>query len=440
MSLNKKKQFATFIALCLLSGIPVTLYGADERTDVNFRITVLKSTGNPQPGMVLTIYGRSDKFIGDEKGLISFTIKVSDSYAPTAKIFFPEDSKKPVATLNLRKNEPEKTLYIDSREDILALKQQNRTFPIEGIVTDRAGTPIAGATVAIQGTGRKTTTDEIGLFQIDADYNHPISVRANGMENRLLHVNEFLLHPNEAYTVIMAPKSSNIIYSSAEEMPSYPGGMKAFYQYVKRNLVYPPQAKRDSIQGVVVIRFVVEKDGSITNATVARSLEASMDTTALDVVRNMRRWIPANDHGMTVRCKYSVPIQFKINPPKPVVPPADSTLVAKTDSLPSDSLLPDSISLRIAGDSLRIHPLPTDSLRIKGIATDSLHSDSLVIGRDSLHLPAGPLVLSGDSLHWESGSIPNDSLRRQDIQANEPPQKRNFIVRFFRWLFGIKDK
>ena len=331
-------------------------------------------------------------------------------------------------------------MYIDSREDILALKQQNRTFPIEGIVTDRAGTPIAGATVAIQGTGRKTTTDEIGLFQIDADYNHPISVRANGMENRLLHVNEFLLHPNEAYTVIMAPKSSNIIYSSAEEMPSYPGGMKAFYQYVKRNLVYPPQAKRDSIQGVVVIRFVVEKDGSITNATVARSLEASMDTTALDVVRNMRRWIPANDHGMTVRCKYSVPIQFKINPPKPVVPPADSTLVAKTDSLPSDSLLPDSISLRIAGDSLRIHPLPTDSLRIKGIVTDSLHSDSLVIGRDSLHLPAGPLVLSGDSLHWESGSIPNDSLRRQDIQANEPPQKRNFIVRFFRWLFGIKDK
>ena len=409
MSLNKKKQFATFIALCLLSGIPVTLYGADERTDVNFRITVLKSTGDPQPGMVLTIYGRSDKFIGDEKGLISFTIKVSDSYAPTAKIFFPEDSKKPVATLNLRKNEPEKTLYIDSREDILALKQQNRTFPIEGIVTDRAGTPIAGATVAIQGTGRKTTTDEIGLFQIDADYNHPISVRADGMENRLLHVNEFLLHPNEAYTVIMAPKSSNIIYSSAEEMPSYPGGMKAFYQYVKRNLVYPPQAKRDSIQGVVVIRFVVEKDGSITNATVARSLEASMDTTALD-------------------------------PPKPVVPPADSTLVAKTDSLPSDSLLPDSISLRIAGDSLRIHPLPTDSLRIKGIVTDSVHSDSLVIGRDSLHLPVGSLVLSGDNLHWESGSIPNDSLQRQDIQANEPPQKRNFIVRFFRWLFGIKDK
>ena len=426
MSLNKKKQFATFIALCLLSGIPVTLYGADERTDVNFRITVLKSTGDPQPGMVLTIYGRSDKFIGDEKGLISFTIKVSDSYAPTAKIFFPEDSKKPVATLNLRKNEPEKTLYIDSREDILALKQQNRTFPIEGIVTDRAGTPIAGATVAIQGTGRKTTTDEIGLFQIDADYNHPISVRADGMENRLLHVNEFLLHPNEAYTVIMAPKSSNIIYSSAEEMPSYPGGMKAFQNYLKRNLKYPPQAKRDSIEGVVVIQFVVERNGRITSPTIVRSLEASMDTVALNVIREMPRWTPAKDHGITVRYKYSMPVQFKIERPKPV--PPKPALASKDSIMVQDSLL---------ADSLRTDSVSMDSLRMKKLIPDSLQTDSLRMPNDSLLLKKDSLLAPADSL-----IAPKDSLAQTPNTNAEPqkPKKRNIFVRFFRWLFGIKDK
>ena len=118
----------------------------------------------------------------------------------------------------------------------------------------------------------------------------------------------------------MQRKSSSRIYASAEQMPQYPGGMKAFQNYLKRNLKYPPQAKRDSIEGVVAIQFVVERNGRITSPVIVRSLEPSMDTVALNVIRNMPRWIPAKDHGTIVRCKYSVPVQFKIERPKPVQP------------------------------------------------------------------------------------------------------------------------
>ena len=210
-------------------------------------------------------------------------------------------------------------------------------------------------------------------------------------------------------------------------MPQYPGGMKAFQNYLKRNLKYPPQAKRDSIEGVVVIQFVVERNGRITSPTIVRSLEASMDTVALNVIREMPRWTPAKDHGITVRYKYSMPVQFKIERPKPVPPkPAlaskDSIMIQ--DSLLADSLRTDSVSLQT--DSLRLHK---DSLRL---VPDSLRmpNDSLLLKKDSLLAPADSLIAPKDSL----AQTPNTNAEPQK------PKKRNIFVRFFRWLFGIKDK
>ena len=223
-------------------------------------------------------------------------------------------------------------------------------------------------------------------------------------------------------------------------MPQYPGGMKAFQNYLKRNLKYPPQAKRDSIEGVVVIQFVVERNGRITSPTIVRNLEASMDTVALNVIRDMPRWTPAKDHGITVRYKYSMPVQFKIERPKPVPPkPAlaskDSIMVQ--DSLLADSLRTDSVSM----DSLRMKKLIPDSLQ-----TDSLrlHKDSLRLVPDSLRMPNDSLLLKKDSLLAPADSLiaPKDSLAQTPDTNAEPqkPKKRNIFVRFFRWLFGIKDK
>ena len=417
--------FVTFL-LCFTFILPQNVHGEEDK-ETEFRITILKTSGEPQVGMILKINGRSDKYLSNEQGVITFQYKIDKSYNRLANIYFPGDETKAATSFVLKETETSKTIYLDSQEDIASFKQNNKTVTIEGFVKDSSQKPIQGAIISIQGTGRKVLSDEIGLFRIEADYNHPITIRAERMENRLLNITTFLQHPDEPYTVIMYRKNSTRIYSVVEEMPEYPGGMKAFVNYLKRKLVYPPQAKKENLEGVVAVQFVVEKDGRITSPTVVRSLRADMDSAALTTIRNMPNWIPAREHGMRVRCKYSVPVQFKIERPKPApkkTPLATDTIAAPKDSLGTDSLATDSLKkIVLPGDSLL-----KDSLRIK--------PDSLLQRGDSLLLRPDSLTALNDSL-----VVSNDSIAAQPTtdQPADTPKKRNIFVRFFRWLFGIKD-
>lgn len=417
--------FVTFL-LCFTFILPQNVHGEEDK-ETEFRITILKTSGEPQVGMILKINGRSDKYLSNEQGVITFQYKIDKSYNRLANIYFPGDETKAATSFVLKETETSKTIYLDSQEDIASFKQNNKTVTIEGFVKDSSQKPIQGAIISIQGTGRKVLSDEIGLFRIEADYNHPITIRAERMENRLLNITTFLQHPDEPYTVIMYRKNSTRIYSVVEEMPEYPGGMKAFVNYLKRKLVYPPQAKKENLEGVVAVQFVVEKDGRITSPTVVRSLRADMDSAALTAIRNMPNWIPAREHGMRVRCKYSVPVQFKIERPKPApkkTPLATDTIAAPKDSLGTDSLATDSLKkIVLPGDSLL-----KDSLRIK--------PDSLLQRGDSLLLRPDSLTVLNDSL-----VVSNDSIAAQPTtdQPADKPKKRNIFVRFFRWLFGIKD-
>ena len=417
--------FVTFL-LCFTFILPQNVHGEEDK-ETEFRITILKTSGEPQVGMILKINGRSDKYLSNEQGVITFQYKIDKSYNRLANIYFPGDETKAATSFVLKETETSKTIYLDSQEDIASFKQNNKTVTIEGFVKDSSQKPIQGAIISIQGTGRKVLSDEIGLFRIEADYNHPITIRAERMENRLLNITTFLQHPDEPYTVIMYRKNSTRIYSVVEEMPEYPGGMKAFVNYLKRKLVYPPQAKKENLEGVVAVQFVVEKDGRITSPTVVRSLRADMDSAALTAIRNMPNWIPAREHGMRVRCKYSVPVQFKIERPKPApkkTPLATDTIAAPKDSLGTDSLATDSLKkIVLPGDSLL-----KDSLRIK---PDSLsqRGDSLLLRPDSLTALNDSLVVSNDSI----------AAQPTTDQPADKPKKRNIFVRFFRWLFGIKD-
>ena len=417
--------FVTFL-LCFTFILPQNVHGEEDK-ETEFRITILKTSGEPQVGMILKINGRSDKYLSNEQGVITFQYKIDKSYNRLANIYFPGDETKAATSFVLKETETSKTIYLDSQEDIASFKQNNKTVTIEGFVKDSSQKPIQGAIISIQGTGRKVLSDEIGLFRMEADYNHPITIRAERMENRLLNITTFLQHPDEPYTVIMYRKNSTRIYSVVEEMPEYPGGMKAFVNYLKRKLVYPPQAKKENLEGVVAVQFVVEKDGRITSPTVVRSLRADMDSAALTAIRNMPNWIPAREHGMRVRCKYSVPVQFKIERPKPApkkTPLATDTIAAPKDSLGTDSLTTDSLKkIVLPGDSLL-----KDSLRIK--------PDSLLQRGDSLLLRPDSLTALNDSL-----VVSNDSIAAQPTtdQPADKPKKRNIFVRFFRWLFGIKD-
>ena len=95
-------------------------------------------------------------------------------------------------------------------------------------------------------------------------------------------------------------------------MPSFPGGMGALNKYLHDNVHYPVVAQENGVQGRVTISFVVEKDGSVTDVKVAKSVDPSLDKEALRVVRGMPRWTPGKQNGATVRVKYNVPVVFRL--------------------------------------------------------------------------------------------------------------------------------
>ena len=97
-----------------------------------------------------------------------------------------------------------------------------------------------------------------------------------------------------------------------ETFPVFKGGEEAFMKYIEENLVYPEKAKEDSITGKVVVRFVVEADGSITNVEVIRSSNKILDKEAVRVIKNMPKWIPGKQEKTPVRMVMVVPINFQM--------------------------------------------------------------------------------------------------------------------------------
>lgn len=128
---------------------------------------------------------------------------------------------------------------------------------------------------------------------------------ANG---EILKAKEVIAQPVEQ------PKheEENKVFDIVEEMPSFPGGMGALNKYLHDNVHYPVVAQENGVQGRVTISFVVEKDGSVTDVKVAKSVDPSLDKEALRVVRSMPRWTPGKQNGATVRVKYNVPVNFRL--------------------------------------------------------------------------------------------------------------------------------
>ena len=102
------------------------------------------------------------------------------------------------------------------------------------------------------------------------------------------------------------------VFDVVEVMPSFPGGQGALIQYLNSHVKYPVVAQENGIQGRVTISFVVERDGSITDVKVARSVDPSLDKEAARVVSSMPRWTPGKQNGSAVRVKFNVPVVFKL--------------------------------------------------------------------------------------------------------------------------------
>lgn len=112
---------------------------------------------------------------------------------------------------------------------------------------------------------------------------------------------------------IPQPVNSTRVYDVVEQMPSFPGGISGLRTYLNQNIRYPAEAQENCVQGRVVVSLVVEKDGHISDVTVLRSVDPSLDKEAVRVVRNMPRWTPGKQGGEPVRVRYNVPVSFRLN-------------------------------------------------------------------------------------------------------------------------------
>lgn len=109
----------------------------------------------------------------------------------------------------------------------------------------------------------------------------------------------------------------SVVFEVVEEMPDFPGGMKALMEYLSQNIKYPAEAHAKGIQGRVIVSFIVKKDGSISDIKVVRSVDPYLDKEAERVIAAMPAWKPGKQRGQAVNVRFTVPVAFRLTDPEP---------------------------------------------------------------------------------------------------------------------------
>ena len=107
-----------------------------------------------------------------------------------------------------------------------------------------------------------------------------------------------------------ANADTDIVHDVVEVMPEYPGGTNALMSFLSDNIIYPEEAEEKGIEGRVLITFIIEKNGSISNVEVAESVNPLLDKEAVRVVKTMKKWIPGKQNNEPARVRYTLPISF----------------------------------------------------------------------------------------------------------------------------------
>ena len=123
---------------------------------------------------------------------------------------------------------------------------------------------------------------------------------------------EFVEITDDVPIVVEEPEEEQQIFQVVENMPEFPGGTAALMAYLRKNIKYPTICQEQGIQGRVIVQFVVNKDGSIVDPVVARSVDPYLDKEAIRVVSSMPKWKPGKQRGKPVRVRYTLPVAFKL--------------------------------------------------------------------------------------------------------------------------------
>ena len=121
----------------------------------------------------------------------------------------------------------------------------------------------------------------------------------------------FCLTTVSAQKTVVSQKNDDV-FDIVEQMPEYPGGMQALFEFLKENMKYPEDAQKQKVEGRVLVKFVVETDGSIFNIEVVKNAFPSLDAEAERVTRLMPKWTPGKQKGQVVRVKFVLPINFSL--------------------------------------------------------------------------------------------------------------------------------
>ena len=214
--------------------------------------------------------------------------------------------------------------------------------------------PVIGASVIIRGTTNGTLTDLDGKFTLTGlKKDDVIQVSFVGFQTRSVIVkdespltimlDDAVQNLDEMVVVgyasngVGAPSSDSdkkvvavvdipkvketpqekVIFQVVEEMPEFPGGMAEAMKFLAKNIKYPVAAQEAKIEGRVIVQFVIERDGSVSDAKVMRGVNSELDAEAIRVVSMMPKWIPGKQRGKAVAVKYTMPIMFRLQTPEP---------------------------------------------------------------------------------------------------------------------------
>ena len=209
------------------------------------------------------------------------------------------------------------------------------------VVFSPEDSPIAGVPVLIVETGKpvkSAETDKDGKFVLDNPVVGSLVTFTIVNYSKGIRITKDMVAKGDVVKVAFEANrsgkkepedtpDSNKAYDVVDEMPQFPGGPYALFEFISKNIQYPKEAEDANLQGRVIVSFVVEKDGSVSNAKVVRPIDPLLDAEALRVVNSMPKWIPGKQNGEAFRVKYTVPVTFRI---EGGIKGADNPLVQKT--------------------------------------------------------------------------------------------------------------
>ena len=220
--------------------------------------------------------------------------------------------------LNTQCDNPKSNAEGNISKEQISVDDSEGQGQLSGTVIDRAtGKPISTVTVVLENNGTEVCSDRTGAdgryemksvpagtYELKATLGGYTSTTMKGI---VVAAGKF------AFMDIYMNQDGDTIYNVAETMPQFPGGTNALMKYLSENTKYPELAKANKIEGRVYVRFVVEKDGGVTNAEVMRGIDKECDAEALRVVSSMPKWQAGTQNGEAVRCRFTIPFIFKLN-------------------------------------------------------------------------------------------------------------------------------